>query len=76
MLLAVVTEAVEDVDYSMEEDVADDMGGYVKRVEEETSKEVLEVSEAHMKMGLTSHMPTINFKVQSGPHSKTRQGKG
>ena len=76
MPLAVVTAAVEDVDDSMEEDVADDMGGYVNRVEEETSGEVVEVSEAHMKMGLTSHMPTRTFQVQSGPHSKTRQGKG
>ena len=47
----------------------------VDKLEEDTSKEVVEGSAAHMKMELTSQMSPITLKIQSGPHPQTMQGK-
>ena len=55
-----------------EEDVEEELD----KVEEETSKEVVEGAAAHMKMELTSQMSPVNLKIHSGPHSQTIQVKG
>ena len=44
-------------------------------VEEDTSKEVVEGSEAHMKMELTSQMSPVTFRIHSGPNYQTIQVK-
>ena len=33
----------------------------------------MEESEVYMKMGLTSQMSPVTLKMQSGPHSQTKQ---
>ena len=76
MLLAVNTVAAEEVDISMEEVVAEDVEEEVDKVEEDTSKEVVEGADAHMKMKLTSQMSSVTLKIHSGPQSQTIQGKG
>ena len=76
ILLALETVAAEEVEVSMEEVVAEDVEEEVYKVEEETSKEVLEGATAHMKMELTYQMSPITLKIQSGPHSKTIEVKG
>ena len=48
----------------------------MEEVEEDTYKEVVEKSAAHMKMRLTSHMSPVTFKMQSGTYSLTRQEIG
>ena len=45
-------------------------------LEEEMYKEVVEEEAAQMKMELTYQMSPVTFKIQSGPHSQTIQGKG
>ena len=45
-------------------------------VEEDTSKEVVEGEVENMKIELTYQMSPVTLKIQSGPHSKTIQGKG
>ena len=60
----------------MVEVVAEDVGEEVRKVEEDTYKEVVEETEAHMKMELTSHMLPVILKIKRGPHSQTIQGKG
>ena len=74
MPLAVVTASSEDVDVSMAEDATEDVGEEVD--EENTAKEAVKEAEAHMKMGLTSHMSLVTLRMQSGPHYKKRQEKG
>ena len=44
-------------------------------VDEETDKVVVEEASAHMKMELTPQMSPVTFKIQSGPHYQTIQGK-
>ena len=56
------------MDVSTAKDATDDVGG-----EEDTAKEVMEEAVVHIKMGLTSQMSPVNLKMQSGPHSQTRQ---
>ena len=75
MLMVVDTMAAEEVGVSMAEAVEEDAEEEVYKVEEETSKEVLEGATAHMKMELTYQMSPITLKIQSGPHSQTIQGK-
>ena len=45
------------------------------KVEQDTSKEVVEGAVVHMKMELTSQMSPVTLKIQSGPHYQTIQGK-
>ena len=52
---------------------ADYVGIEVYQVEGGTAKEILEEVAAHMKMGLTSQMSPITFKMQSGPHCQIKQ---
>ena len=75
MLLDVETVAVEELDVSMAEVVEEDVEEEVDELEEDTSKEVVEGAEAHMKMELTYHMSPVTLKIQSGPHYQTIQGK-
>ena len=63
------------MDVSVEEVMAEEVGGKVEEIEEYTSKEVVEESAAHIKMELTSHMSPVILKIQSGTHSQTIQGK-
>ena len=76
MLLAVETVAAEEVDVSMSEVVSEDVEEEVDEGEEDTSKEVVEGTAAHMKMEFTYQMLPITLKIQRGPHSQTIQGIG
>ena len=44
-------------------------------LDEYTSKEVVEMAAAYMKMEFTSQMSPITLRIKSGPHSQTIQGK-
>ena len=46
------------------------------KVEEDTSKEVVEEVAEHMKMELTSQMSPVTLKIQSGLHYQKIHGKG
>ena len=59
MMMAVETVAEEEVEVSMAEDVEEG----VDKLEEDTSKEVVEGSEMHMKMELTSQMSPVTLKI-------------
>ena len=76
MLLAVETVASEEGDVSMSEVVAEDMEEDVGKLEEDTSKEVMEGKKKHMKIELTYQMSPVTLNIQSGTHSQTIQGKG
>ena len=69
MPLSVVSAAAEEVDFSMAEDAAEDMGEEVDKLEDYAAKEVMEELAAHMKMILTTHMSPITFNMSSGLHS-------
>ena len=76
MLLAVETVTTEEVGVSMAEVVAEDVEEDVDKVEQNTSKEVVEGAAAHMRMELTSQISPNSLKIQSGLHSQRIQGKG
>ena len=65
---AVVIAAAEEVDVLMSEDVTEDVGGEVEKVEEDAAKEFVEETAAHIKMGLASQMSPVTLKMHSGPH--------
>ena len=46
------------------------------KIEEEGEDCAVKEEELHIKMGLTSQTSPVNFKMQSGTHSQTRQEKG
>ena len=48
----------------------------MEKVEDETSREVVEGAAAHMKTELTYHRSSVTLKIQSGPYSQTIQVKG
>ena len=75
MLLVVKTVAAEEVDVSMEEVMSEDMEEEVYEVEEDTSKEVVEGEEVHMKMELTSQISPVTLNINSGLYFQTTQGK-
>ena len=56
MLLAVETIVVEEVEVSMEKVLVENLKEEVDKLEEYTSKEVVEGAAAHIKMELTSHI--------------------
>ena len=60
----------------MAKDVTEDVEEEADEVKDDTYKEVVEESAAHMKIGLVYHMSLVTLKVQSGTHSQTRQEKG
>ena len=64
------------MDVSMAEVVAEDVLEDVYKVEEYTSKEVMDGAVAHIKIQFTSHMSPVILKIHSGSHSQTLQVKG
>ena len=62
----------EEVGVSMVEDGDEEL----YEVEEDTSKEVVERSKAHIKIELSSQMSTVTLNIYSGPHSQKIQVKG
>ena len=47
----------------------------MEEVEEDTDKEVVEETVAHMKMELTPQLSSVNLNIQSETHSYMIQGK-
>ena len=76
MPLAVANPTSKDVDASMDEDAADDVGEEADEVEYDTDKEIVEEAASHMKMGLKYQMSPVTLKIQSETNYQTKQVKG
>ena len=58
-----VTSAAEGVEVSMDEDVVENVGGEVYKVEYYEAEEVLDEAAAHMKMVLEYQMSPVNLRI-------------
>ena len=76
MPLAVANPTSKDVDASMDEDAADDVGEEADEVEYDTDKGIVEEAASHMKMGLKYQMSPVTLKIQSETNYQTKQVKG